>query len=751
MLGGIAAGGHMAAWLIGAVAICTSCYMRLRNQMLVCIMVAAFLSGYVLISNDSPKKAKDTGSSISQGEIITPVNETDVKMEVTIHDKSSRQKMLVTYFKGEDSAGKVKTFRSSWKYGAKCMIDAEVTPVATATNPGQFDFRAYLFRRGIEKQIIVDDKTPITCTGSSWLANIHDIRSGLIDRTKNHLPGETADWANALILGDMDGLSHETIELFRRWNLSHILAISGMHVGLLAAICYFCLYRTGLMTIEKSQWCLVFILPLYSVLAGGAPSVLRAAAMIFCGLLLVKVRYRLQMTDMISLLFILFLFINPAYFYHLGFQFSFLATFALILSGKWLKGSNKLLLLIRISFISQMAILPLQLHYFYLFNPLSLIINLLFVPYFTILVIPFMFGLFMLQFLSLPFMDILSEMFTIVNGQIFKLLYIMDDHLYYPWVTGQLTSGYIAAYYVLMIIMFSFLDKEKQTQAFISSILAILILVFFSGKAYFKEHGYLTMLDVGQGDCMVIELPYRRGIVMIDAAGPAPFTQNKNKIAEDIIQPFLHSRGITEVDTLFMTHEDADHIGSTERLVSLIKVNSVVVSPYFRFPDKLKKVLVENEVELGVVGQGYVEIGSQKFYFLSPREDQKDTNQNSLVLYTEFGAAKWLFTGDISIREEERIIKDYPALDIDVLKVAHHGSNTSTSEGFLKEVRPSIALISAGRKNRYGHPHKDIVDRLTKNRVDILRTDLHGAIQYAYDDERGTFTSFLTYSRINKR
>lgn len=229
---------------------------------------------------------------------------------------------------------------------------------------------------------------------------------------------------------------------------------------------------------------------------------------------------------------------------------------------------------------------------------------------------------------------------------------------------------------------------------------------------------------------------------MIDAAGPSIFTSNKEKTANDVILPFFKSRGINRIHALFITHEDSDHSGSVPFILEEMRIDRIYVSPFHT-------ETYENGVIVEKVSAGQsVQVGGHDFDVIHPliNGDLGDPNDNSLVLNSIFGGQRWFFTGDISAQVEREIVMRKSIRQTDVLKVAHHGSHTSTSEELLKGLQPKIGLISAGVDNRYGHPHSEVVERLTEHGVLLLQTNRHGAVQYFFSGQSGTFSTFIPYN-----
>jgi competence protein ComEC len=206
-------------------------------------------------------------------------------------------------------------------------------------------------------------------------------------------------------------------------------------------------------------------------------------------------------------------------------------------------------------------------------------------------------------------------------------------------------------------------------------------------------------VNVGQGDSIIIK--NRTHTVMIDTGGYKSFD-----MAEETLIPFMAKKKITHLDALILTHDDFDHSGAKDSLMQNFRVDNLLTEKN-QFPYKV----------------GDLNINNLNYYNFD------EANDNSLVLSLDFMGKKFLFMGDASVKTEEKILEKYN-VDCDILKVGHHGSNTSTSEKFLKATSPDEAIISCGAKNKFGHPHEEIIERLKKYNVKIRRTDEEGTICY---------------------
>ncbi|WP_188453601.1 DNA internalization-related competence protein ComEC/Rec2 [Virgibacillus oceani] len=720
---------------------------RLRGIPII-VSLAAFLFFYFYIpAIHSPQLVDlpEEEASVT-GKINGNVTKTSKKVEFELLEQSSNNKILVIYFIDKKMQFPNQQ-NESLKHGAACRITGKLELPDSSTNPGQFNYQNYLLTKGISWQLIVDSLENMDCKGSSPLSKLYTIRSGLIDLVKKNVSPETGAWLNALVLGDDSALNESTVELFQRWGLSHILAISGLHVGLFISLLYLIMIKSTLFTIERAQWIMVIFLPFYAFIAGGEPSVWRASTMVVLFILLNKFNVKFSVTDALSIVFLLLILEDHYIVYNIGFQFSFLVTFGLLLSKRWFSQNNgSFFAVLKISFVAQMMILPLQLSYFYTFQPLSILLNVVVVPYFSLIVIPLMFILLFFSSFTGFITQLIDTFFVHINNLALSIIQYIDSIAYFPWIIGPISIWSTIMYYTLFILLMNYMQTKSLKLAFGYGAGISLLLVALSLKPYFSPSGSVTMLDIGQGDSFVIELPYRKAVIFIDAGAAHSFEDNKatDKNFNQIIKPYLYSKGISRIDAIFMSHEDIDHIGSVSFMIEQMEVETVIISDYFQL-DKSTEFMWENKgVEIErVAGGEQIIIENQLFSILSPISNKNSTNDNSLVLHTELGGNKLLFTGDVGKETEKEIIKNYPDLKVDILKVSHHGSNTSTDQTFLDQINPKYALISVGENNFYGHPADNVISVLKKENVIIFRTDNDGAVRYQFEKDQGTFMRFL--------
>ncbi|MBP1968725.1 competence protein ComEC [Virgibacillus natechei] len=683
-----------------------------------------------------------------KGKIESPITITQNKIDFHFQDYRSENKVLVIYF--PENQGQPPSLENypDILYGATCVIQGEMELPDQSTNPGQFDYRNYLLKQAIPYQLILNSLDDIQCEGSAFLHLVYNIRDMLRKQVEANISKETGSWLTAIVLGDDSLLSDDTIELFQRWSLSHILAISGLHIGLVVALVYFALIKLNLFTKEKAQWIMMLFLPVYALIAGGEPSVWRASTMVLIFIILNKVKLKFSVTDTFSIVFLLLIVVDKYIVYHVGFQLSFIVTFGLLLSRQWISNTNiSVMQVLQIGFVAQMMILPLQLAYFSTFQPLSILLNWIIVPYFSLFIIPFMFILLLLTALPSFFVLFFDKAFVQIHNIVLTFIEFMDTYANFAWTMGPLPIIVAVFYYILFFIFMNQLQHGKLNQAFRFGCAITILIICVAIRPYFSPVGMVTMLDVGQAEAFVIELPYRQGVIFIEAGATFSFEdmEPSDRAYKQVIKPYLDSRGISHIDAVFLSHKDIDHVGSVPFMLEDLDVEQIIISDLYELDRDTIELWKNHDIQIQQTKRDeIIVVEDHPFYVLAPYKDHNSANENSLVLYTEFGRKDWLFSGEIGKAEEREIITTYQSLPVDVLKVAHHGSNTSTDETFISRISADYALIAVGENNTYGHPTLEVLETLSEEAMTILRTDKDGAVQYQFtNDQQGTFFKYV--------
>ena len=610
---------------------------------------------------------------------------TDEKIQIILN---AHQKYMVYYYLKEDE-------KILLQIGDVISLEGTFQIPEDNRNFNTFNYRKYLLTKKIEYLFYANKITKI------------QNNTNILNRVKNKIMNrivtiKSNEYLYAFILGDTSYFEKEMKESYQINGISHLFAVSGMHVTLFTMI----LLKIFKKTRYSYLICILFLL-FYAFLTNFSPSVLRSSLLFI--FLFINKKYDLKISTLkwLCFIFCLLLIYNPFYLYHTGFLFSFFISFVLILFSKKINDcSSYITKLLMTSFLSSLASLPIVFLNFYEINLLSILFNLFFVPFVSYLIFPISLLIFLFPFLDhlylllINFMENVSLFFT--NHSIILIF-------------GKWNFIIIICY---CILVYYSLKKNKYVY-----ILVFLMMSYF--LPYIQKYPEITFHDVSQGDSTLITFPFGKGNILIDTGGKVSFNDKKYYVSDNVIT-YLKSKGIRKIHYLILTHGDFDHMGDAEHFIQYFKVDKVIFNcgPHNDLENKLIKVLNKKKIKFYTCIHE-LNIDDNKLHFLQTKEYDNE-NDNSNVIYTELNQYKFLFMGDASITTEKEIMNKYNLPKIDVLKVGHHGSKTSSSVKFIDEIKPKYSIISVGKNNRYGHPNKEALDNLKKSK--IYRTDIDGSI-----------------------
>ncbi|MEH7303901.1 DNA internalization-related competence protein ComEC/Rec2 [Neobacillus drentensis] len=680
-------------------------------------------------------------------------------LQVQATEQHFKEKILVRY--KIQSEHEKESIQTRMFYQRLCTVSGALEKPAIAKNPNAFNYRTYLTRKNIYWILEIQENPLQHCSPlqPSPLVMIKQLRYMGIKYLESQFPGEIASLSAALIFGDRNLFDPDILSAYQKTGIVHLLAISGLHVSLLIAMVYYLGIRLGL-TREFMINFLLVLLPVYVILTGSSPSVIRSAMMIFLVLLTVKwrVRIRLFPLDAISLAFLAYLFINPMVIFDAGFQLSFSVSFVIILSAPVILQGYKrnLTRMLATSLVAQLAALPFLLYHYFEVSLIGIVANMVYIPLFSFLYLP---GLYLLFFLQLIFGKtpiLLTNFFLTIISLANHLIEYLAAFSLFRFIPGRPNVLILISYIVLLLAIFYLWESKRFPKRKVYLInFSIFLLISQHSWNWLSPFGEVTMIDVGQGDSILIHFPHGKGTYLIDTGGTLHFAEEKWReraksfeVGRDVVVPFLKGKGITKIDKLILTHGDMDHIGGTFSILKEIKVKQIlmpdVVEPSQTEFDIMKEAKKQRIPVIRVSAGAQWAIEENGFYIVSPEKNYDgERNGGSISLIAQIGGVSWFFGGDLDQAGEVKIIKQYPNLHIDVLKAGHHGSKTSSAESFITQINPKAALISVGEKNRFGHPHHEVLERLEKTNTQIFRTDQQGAITYKIYHGKGTFFPYL--------
>ncbi len=633
--------------------------------------------------------------------------------------------------------------------GDTISFTATIIPISEIRNPLQFDYKSYLKSRGIEVQLMIDEVYGLTKNQSIWTW------SWWQNQTKEILESNFSEisdpLAKALLLGFKQDLDRETKKAFSRAGLSHIMAVSGLHVGFIVApfwiiIPYIRRLKFGR---EIGLFIIISSLLIYAGLTGFTASVMRAsvtATFLTFGKLFNKSPNSINLTAAAA---IFLLFVDPSDLFNIGFQLSFSAVFIILLIlpviqnyfPYWfrVKWYAKPLMVIIVSIVVQFGLYPLQVYYFGEISIISPISNALFVPLLGFLIPLALLG----TILSPIFPFVGSLLSTPLDYMLLLMHQFVLKAATMDWAWHEIKSFQILLFpfwVALILSIASFKIPSIRWKLLIAcfSIFSLLQVQNLIEK-HSPNHITLTYFDVGQGDAALIQTPNGKN-VLVDTGIWRP---NSNS-ASSILLPYFDEVGITKLDAIFLSHPHADHIGGILELITAIEIDTIYNSGY-----EYESILYHNYHALAKkngVPIKSLRAGDQPkidpsilFLVLAPEGGifNSDPNQHSLVLEVIHGDSEFLFMGDAGESQEERILENYSELvNTDVLKVGHHGSKTSSGNDLISVTSPDFSIISLAERNRFNHPHPEAIQRILESTTELLYTSRDRAIILKSDGNR---------------
>jgi competence protein ComEC len=693
---------------------------------------------------------------------------------------------------------------ASWRRGDKARLSGELDVPRGPRNFGQFDYAGYLAKRGIHRVFAVDGaraasvERPGRFGLEAGLGAIEHVRSLIGARIAELFPGRQAGFMQAMLIGLDEDIDQGLFTAFARLGLTHVIAISGLHVGVVIGGCLF-LFRLFGVSRETSLAAAFCIVPLYVILSGAAPSVVRAGIMALLGLAALKRGKPKDALAFVSLSAVVMTAWNPAYIHDIGFQLSFLVTAGLVAGTpaamrllpagwpKWLTGS------LAVAVTAQLVSFPLTVFYFNRYSLLSGLANFILVPVFSLAVLPIGCLSLLASAASAAAGRWLAAPAGWLNDIGFAIIEAGADLDRFGTVWASPPVGAIMLYYGLLagiragIVRWRSEERELFPAAARAGrrlflLCACGLAVWFALAYRFGDwttRSTVSFLDVGQGDAILIRTPQGRTI-LVDGGGTMRvhrpgeewrIGRDPYEIGEDLLVPLLMKRGVRRIDLMIATHGDLDHVGGLAAVAQALPTERIVFNgrlsdtPAFA---RLMAVALERRIPLHAAGYG-LSIEADRYTrldFLHPETaetpvPERDQNRFSLAFLLTMHGSRLLFTGDMDAgAERETILRLRSAgagtggagpgaaaegvrEPVDVMKIAHHGSRSSTTELWLNRWKPRLAVISVGERNVYGHPGREVLERLERRGIPVLRTDLHGEIRLLVRPDGIAFTTFL--------
>lgn len=735
-------------FLLALVVFIFCCYKKKENSY---ILLLLFLSLAMIITSYNLNYSvliKNVDKSISIEGIVD---------EIILQDKSTGKYIIKAKSISKDGNRKEineKTVlkilgESDLQIGDKIKFNGIPKIPMENTNPKLYNYRKNLLSKNVYTTINIKSHSLYKYENKSEFKYRMKIyfRDTVEDTFDKYLNKNNSELMKGIVLGDYSYLDEDNLNTYREIGLSHILAVSGLHIGIIAGFILFCLSRIGV----NRKWNVILtisVIWVYGYLISFPSSILRANIM-FSVLFLSGLMA--EPYDSINSLFfssIIVLMFNPLSIFSVGFQLSYIATFSILFFSpkitRWFYPyKNKLVYTSSGLFGLYIGILPIQIHYFNRFSIIGIVSNIVIAPILSLgLIIS---GILLLTewiFSPLSFLIgyVLNTILTfqnIIASWIYKW-----DFFVFKFSSPDIFE--ITLYYILIFIVFKSIDF-KHLKKYVKStiyVYLIILLIWNIGIIMTDASIEINFIDIGQGDSCLINT--KRGAYLVDTGGNM---FGDFDVGENITLPYLEKHGINRLEGVFITHFDLDHCKGLPILMENIDIKNIFVS-YRDNENEIYNYILNSDIPVVLLQEGNsINLDKNtKVDVISPNFDMSrrfNANNLSLVFNLSYYDKNILFTGDIE-SEVEAIIANKINKKIDILKVAHHGSKTSSTSTFLDRNIPDISIISVGRNNFYGHPNEEVIKRFKELNTTIYRTDTMGMIKVDIDVDKLEVVPFLS-------
>ena len=592
-----------------------------------------------------------------------------------------------------------------------------LTPATGQRNFQGFNYQSYLASQGIYRIAQIERLDQVVPQKSlSPLAFFHQLRRRALVHIQTHFPSPMRHYMTGLLFGYLDKEFDEQSQLYTSLGIIHLFALSGMQVGFFLGWFRYGLLRLGL----PKDYLFIVLLPFslcYGLMTGWTASVLRSLVQSLLA------EFGIKKLDNMGITLLLLFLLLPHFLLTVGGVLS--CSYAFLLCLFDFEDLSSLKKSIYTSLVLSLGILPFLTYYYGTFQPVSLILTAIFSIVFDSFLLPVLTVFF--AFSGLVIFSQINPLFEWMES----FLTWIQSWIGQPLILGKPSLFQFGLMIAVLVMLFDFWKKPQ---------FRICLLMIFGLLMVWVKHpltNEVTVVDVGQGDSIFLR-SMKGDTILIDVGGKVTFgtkekwqESSQTSNAEKTLIPYLQARGVSQIDYLVLTHTDTDHIGDLEEVAKCFKIKEICVSQgALTKPSFVKRLrTIKCPVHTLKAGDKLPMMGSN-LQVLYPNKVGDGGNNDSIVLYGKLLGSSFLFTGDLEKEGEEELMASYPTLRASVLKAGHHGSKGSSSEAFLDQLHPSLALVSAGENNRYKHPNDETIERFKQRHIKILRTDKDGAIRF---------------------
>jgi competence protein ComEC len=609
-------------------------------------------------------------------------------------------------------------------------ISGKMQPFLPNTNENQFNYQRYNYHRRLTTHVQINELQEVVPVEKMGIVGNCHYRRACLSHYFATMPSPLDSYCLQLIVGKASEETTDLLASVKKLGLLHLFCISGMHVVLLTV-----LLRKLLVYLwwdrEVIDWLLICLLPLYLIIGGGATSLIRATIMAEMGLLH---RYlHLDALDGWAISLLAGLVIDPSLLLTLGGQLSYLLSFMLQVLPRQLTSFKQAVLLNLVS-------VPSILSFVYELHLLSFLASYVVIPVFAVVIFPAV-------IIAACCYCFMPAMTYLINDGLLIFHRLLDWCSRLP---GEILFGKPPLFLALLLFILTVYAIDHRSLKRVWLMVAGTYLLTMA-LIHVPLKGEVVFFDIGQGDAIIIREPFNRQVLLIDTGGKVNFGRpswakpvSSRDDGERIIVNYLKSQGIDHLDTIFLSHHDADHIGYLPSILAHLTVDQIVVPAGMEKQPALLKRLAEGTSRPSLVPvTDQVQLQTLPLQILHPFAPGEAKNEDSLVLAGQFGGARFVFTGDLDRENEKKVMEKYPNLRADILKLGHHGSKTASDPAFLHQLQAQYGIISAGRFNRYHHPDDITIANLRQANIIPLSTQQYGMIKYSYYRDKGKIKTYL--------
>ena len=675
------------SWLMLGICLLYLGYLLVKSvkYMIMVIIITSFLGVNLIIRNVNYQKI-DYGNINLQG-VVTSVKEKTKSNQVIV--RSNKLK----YIFYDD--------KKTLKIGDYIEVSGNLTQGDTNHIPLLFNYQRYLKENNI-KGIIKD----ITYEKIKTSVTIYTIHQKVLNYFNFHFKGQTRGFLKALLIGNKTSLGEELIEEISSVGIGHLFVISGLHMNVLQKIVekllkYLKVPSKFHITIIIVFFLLYFMITLYLV------SILRVLLIYVLSKINKKARLNLTTLDIYTISITVILIVNPYYLMNYSFILTFIISTSLVVISpllKYKKIKGFILNNLIMSINSILVTIPIIVHINPSINTLSIIYNLFYIPFVTYILLPFSLIVTIFNFLS-PVYELIVTAFSKVTSflSVVKIgeLRLSTSSEIFP----------IIFYALFLIIVILFLSNSKIKKKIIAGVTMVSLIFIWSNSANLNLNDQIYFLDLPVGDSTLIVKAFNSANILIDTG------ENIN----NDLDLFLKKKGIKRLDFVIISHSDSDHNGRLHALIKDFKIKNIVISSYDTITEKICQDALYNGNIIKVKKGSSITYKNINFQVLSPSKKHTSPNNDSIVMKVNIFDKTILMTGDMEKEIENELLKEYKEIVVDIYKVPHHGSYTSSTTDFLNKLNYEYAVCMNGYRNTFGFPNNKVVTRYDQSKLLVTK------------------------------